>query len=52
MLRTRGAVVKAVQFDQYSGVDVLDVVEVPQPEPGPGEVPVAVKARFRGGGMQ
>jgi NADPH:quinone reductase-like Zn-dependent oxidoreductase len=52
MLRTRGAVVKAVQFDQYGGVDVLDVVEVPQPEPGPGEVPVAVKARFRGGGMQ
>jgi NADPH:quinone reductase-like Zn-dependent oxidoreductase len=36
--------VKAVRFDQYGGVDVLHVVEVPEPEPGPGEVLVRVKA--------
>jgi NADPH:quinone reductase-like Zn-dependent oxidoreductase len=36
--------VKAVRFDQYGGVDVLHVVEVPDPEPGPGDVLVRVKA--------
>jgi NADPH:quinone reductase-like Zn-dependent oxidoreductase len=35
---------KAVQFDQYGDVNVLKVVEVPQPEPGPGQVLVQVKA--------
>jgi NADPH:quinone reductase-like Zn-dependent oxidoreductase len=35
---------KAVRFDNYGGVDVLNVVEVPRPEPGPGQVLVAVKA--------
>ena len=35
---------KAVQFDQYGGVDVLKVVDVPRPEPGPGQVLVQVKA--------
>jgi NADPH:quinone reductase-like Zn-dependent oxidoreductase len=35
---------KAVRFDQYGDVDVLKVVEVPQPEPGPGQVLVQVKA--------
>ncbi|HEU5426359.1 MAG TPA: NADP-dependent oxidoreductase [Actinocrinis sp.] len=35
---------KAVRFDQYGDVNVLNVVEVPQPEPGEGEVLVAVKA--------
>ena len=35
---------KAVRFDQYGGVNVLEVVDVPRPEPGPGEVLVAVKA--------
>jgi NADPH:quinone reductase-like Zn-dependent oxidoreductase len=35
---------KAVRFDEYGGVDVLKVVEVPQPEPGPGQVLVQVKA--------
>jgi NADPH:quinone reductase-like Zn-dependent oxidoreductase len=35
---------KAVQFDQYGPVDVLDVRDVPVPEPGPGEVLVRVKA--------
>src|SRR6185437_9403415 len=35
---------KAVRFDQYGDINVLNVVEVPQPEPGAGEVLVAVKA--------
>ena len=35
---------KAVQFDDYGGVDVLKVAEVPRPEPGPGQVLVQVKA--------
>jgi NADPH:quinone reductase-like Zn-dependent oxidoreductase len=35
---------KAVRFDDYGPVDVLDVREVPVPEPGPGQVLVKVKA--------
>jgi NADPH:quinone reductase-like Zn-dependent oxidoreductase len=35
---------RAVRFDQYGGIDVLDVVEVPAPVPGPGELLVRVKA--------
>jgi NADPH:quinone reductase-like Zn-dependent oxidoreductase len=35
---------KAVRFDEYGGVDVLDVREVADPVAGPGEVLVAVKA--------
>jgi NADPH:quinone reductase-like Zn-dependent oxidoreductase len=35
---------KAVRFDEYGGVDVLKVVDVPVPEPGPGQVLVKVKA--------
>jgi NADPH:quinone reductase-like Zn-dependent oxidoreductase len=35
---------KAVRFDEYGPVDVLDVREVPVPEPGRGEVLVRVKA--------
>ena len=35
---------KAVRFDQYGPVGVLDVREVPTPEPGPGQVLVEVKA--------
>jgi NADPH:quinone reductase-like Zn-dependent oxidoreductase len=35
---------KAVRFEQYGGVDVLNVVEVPRPVPGEGEVLVRVKA--------
>jgi NADPH:quinone reductase-like Zn-dependent oxidoreductase len=36
--------VKAVRFDEYGGIDVLKVVEVPQPVPGAGQVLVRVKA--------
>ena len=35
---------KAVRFDEYGGIDVLKVVEVPRPVPGPGQVVVQVKA--------
>ena len=35
---------KAVRFDEYGGIDVLKVVDVPRPVPGPGEVVVQVKA--------
>ena len=35
---------KAVRFDRYGGIDVLDVREVPRPQPDAGEVLVEVKA--------
>jgi NADPH:quinone reductase-like Zn-dependent oxidoreductase len=35
---------RAVRFDQYGGIEVLQVVDVPDPVPGPGEVRVRVKA--------
>ena len=35
---------KAVQFDHYGDIDVLEVRDVPRPSPGAGEVLVAVKA--------
>jgi NADPH:quinone reductase-like Zn-dependent oxidoreductase len=35
---------KAVRFDEYGAVDVLDVREVPVPEPGRGQVLIKVKA--------
>jgi NADPH:quinone reductase-like Zn-dependent oxidoreductase len=36
--------VKAVRFEEYGGVDVLNVVDVPTPVPGPAEVLVQVRA--------
>ena len=35
---------RAVRFDHYGGLEVLQVVEVPRPIPGPGKVLVRVKA--------
>ncbi len=35
---------RAVRFDEYGGVDVLNVVDVDPPAPGPGQLLVAVKA--------
>ena len=35
---------RAVRFDEYGGVDVLEVREVEDPVAGPGQVLVAVKA--------
>lgn len=35
---------KAVRFDRYGGIDVLEVRDVPRPVPGAGEVLVEVKA--------
>jgi NADPH:quinone reductase-like Zn-dependent oxidoreductase len=35
---------KAVQFDSYGDIDVLEVRDVPRPKPGAGEVLVEVKA--------
>jgi NADPH:quinone reductase-like Zn-dependent oxidoreductase len=35
---------RAVRFDNYGGIDVLQVVEVDRPTPGPGKVLVRVKA--------
>jgi len=38
------AMARAVRFDKYGGLDVLQVVEVDRPIPGPGKVLVRVKA--------
>jgi NADPH:quinone reductase-like Zn-dependent oxidoreductase len=35
---------KAVRFEEYGGVGVLKVVDVPRPVPGPGQVLVQVRA--------
>jgi len=35
---------RVVQFREYGTTDVLEIVEVPDPEPGPGQVRVAVRA--------
>ena len=41
---TEGDGMRAVRFDEYGGLDVLEVRDVPDPVAGPGEVLVAVKA--------
>ena len=36
--------VKAVSFSQFGGPEVLQIVDLPDPQPGPGEVRIAVRA--------
>jgi NADPH:quinone reductase-like Zn-dependent oxidoreductase len=35
---------RAIQYRRFGGPDVLELVEVPDPQPGPGQVRVAVRA--------
>ncbi len=35
---------KAIRFDRYGGPEVLQLVELPDPEPGPGELLIDVRA--------
>src|SRR6202789_1296929 len=42
--RGEPAMPRAVRFDKYGGIDVLQVVEVPRPIPSAGDVLVRVKA--------
>ena len=50
---------RAVQFSQFGGPEVLEIVELPDPEPGAGQIRVAVRAaginpidwKVRRGGM-
>src|ERR1700722_9382122 len=35
---------RAVRFEEYGGINVLDVVDVPDPVPGPGRLLIRVKA--------
>jgi NADPH:quinone reductase-like Zn-dependent oxidoreductase len=39
-----GSVVKAAQFSEYGGPEVLEIVDLPDPKPGPGQVRIAVHA--------
>jgi NADPH:quinone reductase-like Zn-dependent oxidoreductase len=39
-----GVPVRAVRFDEYGGVEVLKVVDIPRPVPGTGQILVQVKA--------
>jgi NADPH:quinone reductase-like Zn-dependent oxidoreductase len=44
LARSTGRMPKAVRFDNYGDLDVLQVVDVDVPSPGPGQVQVRVKA--------
>lgn len=44
MVGKQGVAAKSVQFSQFGGVEVLDLVEVERPTAGPGEVVVRVSA--------
>ena len=39
---------KAVRFDHYGDIEVLDVVDVPEPEPEPGDGEVLVRVKAAG----
>jgi NADPH:quinone reductase-like Zn-dependent oxidoreductase len=36
--------VKAIQYSQFGGPEVLELVELPDPHPGPGQIRIAVRA--------
>jgi len=36
--------IKAAQFSRFGGPDVLEIVDLPDPQPGPGEVRIRVRA--------
>jgi NADPH:quinone reductase-like Zn-dependent oxidoreductase len=38
---------KAVRFDEYGGIEVLQVLEVARPQPGPGQVLVRTRRKMR-----
>jgi NADPH:quinone reductase-like Zn-dependent oxidoreductase len=40
----KGDIMKAVRFDKYGGIEVLEIADVPTPEPSHGEAMVKVKA--------
>ena len=44
LVKGENAMPRAVRFDKYGGLEVLQVVEVERPTPGPGKVLVRVKA--------
>src|SRR5580692_4103054 len=35
---------KAVRFSRFGGPEVLEIVDLPEPQPGPGQVRIAVRA--------
>ena len=35
---------KAVQYNEFGGPEVLNIVELPDPHPGPGQIRVTVRA--------
>jgi NADPH:quinone reductase-like Zn-dependent oxidoreductase len=43
-VRGESSMPRAVRFDKYGGLEVLQVIEVDRPTPGPGKVLVRVKA--------
>jgi NADPH:quinone reductase-like Zn-dependent oxidoreductase len=40
----RARAMQGIQFTQFGGPEVLELVELPDPEPGPGQIRVAVRA--------
>ena len=50
---------RAVQFSQFGGPEVLEIADLPEPQPGAGQIRIAVRAagvnpidwKVRGGAM-
>ncbi|MEC3997087.1 NADP-dependent oxidoreductase [Actinacidiphila sp. DG2A-62] len=43
-MHLKGKIMKAAQFSEYGGPEVLKIVDLPDPHPGPGQVRIAVRA--------